>query len=659
MPIVELSIDSKGALVGAKTYDQATDKIVKSTKKAEGALSRIGKGMAGFARAAAPAIAGLGAAMVGIGAKSIQLASNLEETQGKFDTVFRGMTDTAEDWSETLVDSYLMTEEASKRYLSSIQDLLVPTGIAREEAGGMANEFVKLAADLASFNNLPTEQVIGDIQSALAGSAESMTKYGVDVRKTAIEQEALNTGLANSKAEIDRAVQAQALLQIAMRESGDAIGDVARTSGSYANQMKKLKSNLETLATNIGEVLLPYALEFIEALVRWTSEEQNLNMVIEGTKTVINALKGALLIVKLAVDAVYISFAKVIKIITGGIAKMLKPFTKISKKAEELHKGLSEASKSAEHFGDAANEGFTKSFEALGDLITGQEKAKTATDNLTGSVGQLTTAGGEADDALGTGGLLDSMLNIENAAGGAAEQVQTLMTKTNAWRNETESMVLTGHEMIGVIDVMRPKVEGLGEAQLKALEGTKKDTAAKREAAQAATTLAPKNDVVAQSYRNIAASAGQAAGAMGQAASASPPAGAGGAGGGGGGTFTGRSGRTTLPSWFTESMIKQYMRDSSDTIITGTPHLPGYEFGASRTFRETRDRARREWYKNQLDPYQWAQRNGYDPGELGFTDATQQGGGGGGGVNVNINQEMSKEQIAALVAELERSQARQ
>jgi hypothetical protein len=210
-----------------------------------------------------------GAAFTALGLKALGFGSDLEETQGKFDVVFRGMTETAEEWAKNLQDNYAQSEIESKKYLSSLQDLIVPTGIAREEAGRLSNEFVKMASDLGSFNNLPTQKVIEDIQSALAGGSETLTKYGINVKVAAVKQEALNQGWIKGTEKITQAQRQQAILNIMMREGADAVGDMARTSESYANQLKDTSANVEDTATKIGQSLIPAATTALRVFNDW------------------------------------------------------------------------------------------------------------------------------------------------------------------------------------------------------------------------------------------------------------------------------------------------------------------------------------------------------------------------------------------------------
>ena len=157
----------KRDLAKAKTMTQ------KSAVLMQKAISKIN-----FAKVGIAAAAFTTAYVVGM-KKAIDAASDLQEVQGKFDVVFKEHKEQAEEMAKVLVDSYAMSAREAKQYMSSIQDLLVPMGMVSDEAILMSNEVVKLAADLGSFNNLPTATVMLDIQSALVGNFETMKKYGV------------------------------------------------------------------------------------------------------------------------------------------------------------------------------------------------------------------------------------------------------------------------------------------------------------------------------------------------------------------------------------------------------------------------------------------------------------------------------------------------
>jgi archaellum biogenesis ATPase FlaH len=49
-------------------------------------------------------------------------------------------------------------------------------------------------------------------------------------------------------------------------QSGDAIGDAERTSGSFANQMRALKAGISDTVSELGMQFLPVATEFINKM---------------------------------------------------------------------------------------------------------------------------------------------------------------------------------------------------------------------------------------------------------------------------------------------------------------------------------------------------------------------------------------------------------
>lgn len=247
-------------------------------------------------------IKALGAAFVAFGAVAvtglsiaIKKASDLQEVQSKFDTVFKEQAVLAEEWATVLQAAFAMSETEAKKNLSAIQDLLVPMGVARDTASELSFEIVKLSADLGSFNNLPTEQVMLDIQSAIVGNFETMKKYGVVLNATKVQQEALNQGLAGSANELTQADKAMAAYSLIVKGTGDAIGDMERTQASFANQMKFFRAQINDIITIFGKNFLPTVTKLfviintalLPAIKNWVSETKNIdNIMTKLLKTI-------------------------------------------------------------------------------------------------------------------------------------------------------------------------------------------------------------------------------------------------------------------------------------------------------------------------------------------------------------------------------------
>lgn len=262
---IKILVDGKELDATIKGLNKDIESVNTSGEKAGGGIaSSFGKMKVGIL-AVAGVIAGVGAGLN----KVVNIASDFQEANSKFNVVFSGMEKQARAMREELVKSYAMSTTEATRHLAAVQDLLVPMGMNRKAAANLSGEIVKLSADLGSFNNLPTEQVMMDVQSALVGNFETMKKYGVVLNETTVKQKAINLGLYNGKGVIDAAARSQAAYQLIVEGSTAAIGDMARTSDSYANTKKKVAAATEDLSLKLGAVFLPIWNKVLNAVLKF------------------------------------------------------------------------------------------------------------------------------------------------------------------------------------------------------------------------------------------------------------------------------------------------------------------------------------------------------------------------------------------------------
>lgn len=285
---------------------RAVDKFSKTFATAETQM----KGLTGFVAQHQAAFLGAGAAVTGFGilgvaamSSLVKSASTLQEVQNKFDVVFKDNEKAANSFVKELMDGYVMSERASKQYMSAFQDLFVPMGVARDKATELSGGLVKLAADVGSFNNVATDKVILDFQSALVGNHETVKKYGIILTETTLKQKAFDMGIGDLisdgkklKGTLTEQEKLQVRMAILYAGSADAIGDTARSAGTYEHATKQLNATLEDLRTSLGTHLLPLFTRIIEkitAVVDWfnnLSAGQKKFIVIAGAVATVLAL---------------------------------------------------------------------------------------------------------------------------------------------------------------------------------------------------------------------------------------------------------------------------------------------------------------------------------------------------------------------------------
>ena len=191
-----------------------------------------------------------------IGKELISVASDAEETRNKFNVTFRDIRDDADAAAESLADGFGLSQTAAEGLLSATGDLLSGFGFTQEAALDLSVQTNELAADLASFANVPVKQASDAITKGLLGEREAMKSLGISILEADIKQLAEDKGIVG---ELDRQQKALLTLELATKQSANAIGDFERSQDSFANQSKIAKAAVEDLKVEIGKNLLPVA----------------------------------------------------------------------------------------------------------------------------------------------------------------------------------------------------------------------------------------------------------------------------------------------------------------------------------------------------------------------------------------------------------------
>jgi hypothetical protein len=203
---------------------------------------------------------------------AVNFASAVEEMQAKSSVVFGQFAgDVRKDLAE-FADQVGRSRFELEGMAASVQDTFVPMGFARGEAAALSVQLAKLATDVASFNNASDVETMQNFQSALVGNHETVRRYGIVITEAELQAELFAMGITKAKDQVSAAEKVQARLNLILKGTTDAQGDAARTSGSYANQVKAMKASVEELGLAIGEELNPFFLQLVKG-IKSASEE--------------------------------------------------------------------------------------------------------------------------------------------------------------------------------------------------------------------------------------------------------------------------------------------------------------------------------------------------------------------------------------------------
>lgn len=224
------------------------------------ASGKVGGALKGVLAAASGALVAAGGVQLFKG--MIDGASDLGESMSKNQTIFGDSAKSIMEFADNAAKGMGQSKNQALAATGVYGNLLRALGLNEEAAAGMSMEMVKLASDLASFNNTSVDEALEAIRSGLVGEAEPLKKFGVSMNEAALQAKALEMGLiSNVKEGLNPQQKAMAASALIMSQTSLAHGDFERTSAGLANQSKILKAELTDLSSEIGTKLLPVAVE--------------------------------------------------------------------------------------------------------------------------------------------------------------------------------------------------------------------------------------------------------------------------------------------------------------------------------------------------------------------------------------------------------------
>ena len=248
------------------TFDsKGINKAIADFKKLNGAGNKAAFSLRTFDKALTNGVVklakfGAAAAVVGgiIGKSLITSASNLQESVSKINAVFGNSANDIIAWSETTAKALGISQQAALEAAGTFGNLFQAFGLAAPQAQEMSIRLVELAADMASFNNVPVDDAFTALRSGLSGETEPLKRFGVALNDAALKAKAMELNLISStKGVLPQAIKTQAAYALILEQTSIQQGDVARTSDGVAFKMKSFGAQVEDVKAKIGTALIP------------------------------------------------------------------------------------------------------------------------------------------------------------------------------------------------------------------------------------------------------------------------------------------------------------------------------------------------------------------------------------------------------------------
>lgn len=332
----------------------------RGVNEVESAMKRLG----GVVKKIGVAIAGVFAVkeLVAFGKECLELGSDLEEVQNVVDVTFPHMTDRVNEFARSAADAFGLSETMAKKYVGTFGAMAKSFGYSEEAVYDMATALTGLTGDVASFYNLSQKEAYTKLKSVFTGETETLKELGVVMTQNALDQYALANGYGKTTAKMTEQEKVALRLRFVQEQLSAASGDFARTSDSWANQVRIMQLRLQSLKATIGQGLINLFTPIIKSINAFLAKLEVATEAFKRfTETVTGRKSGS-------------SSTSVPPVVSGDIQE--------TEAIAGVQDGYEGAADSAEKYGDAVEEAGKKTKKALApfdELATLEEETESET----------------------------------------------------------------------------------------------------------------------------------------------------------------------------------------------------------------------------------------------------------------------------------------
>lgn len=335
----------------------------------------------------------------------IKLGSDLQEVQNVVDVTFTSMSGKVDKFAKNAASSFGLSETMAKKYTGTFGAMAKAFGFTEKQAYDMGTTLTGLAGDIASFYNISQDEAYTKLKSVFTGETETLKELGVVMTQSALDAYAMANGYGKTTSAMSEAEKVALRYAFVQNQLSAAAGDFSRTSGSWANQVRVLTLQFESLKATIGQGLI----NVFTPVIR-----------------VVNILIGRLL-----------TLANAFNTFTGYFTKFSASGSQTSNATKKISDGFNTANNAVKTLGTSADGTANKVSKAAGKAGKAAEKAAKKARFLMGfdqinkldkkeSSSSSGSGGGSGSGGSGIGSGAISAGSIDTGAGEEEKKIKPL-----------------------------------------------------------------------------------------------------------------------------------------------------------------------------------------------------------------------------------------
>lgn len=252
-------------------------------------------GIQGLAAKAGKALAAAFAVkkIIDFGRSAVQLGSDLTEVQNVVDVTFPRMSKQVDDFARNAAQSFGLSETMAKKFTGTFGAMAKAFGFSEGAAYDMSTTLTGLAGDVASFYNLSQDEAYTKLKSVFTGETETLKDLGIVMTQNALDSYALANGYGKVTAKMSEAEKVALRYKFVQDQLALATGDFTRTSDQWANQVRLLQLNFDSLKATIGQGLINVLTPVIQVINTIIGKLMSLANAFKSFTELITGKKGA------------------------------------------------------------------------------------------------------------------------------------------------------------------------------------------------------------------------------------------------------------------------------------------------------------------------------------------------------------------------------
>ena len=183
----------------------------------------------------------------------LNLGSNLAEVQNVVDVTFGNLNSEVDKFAQNAIEQFGLGQTVTKKYVGTFGAMAKAFDFNNQAALKMAETLTGLTGDVASFYNMSSDEAFTKLKSVFTGETETLKDLGVVMTQDALDQYALANEFGKTTSAMTEQEKTALRYQFVLDKLSLAQGDFARTSDSWANQVRVLSLRFNELKATLGQ----------------------------------------------------------------------------------------------------------------------------------------------------------------------------------------------------------------------------------------------------------------------------------------------------------------------------------------------------------------------------------------------------------------------